>query len=161
MHNVGAPVKLFAAAVDGSVRQYDKVQLWGGNHDDMPVNGNLSVESDRELIRELQEKLELCFGLHSITTAAEKAPAAGGMFASGKLVSDEHVVHFCKEYAGAESLREVPVLDLSQNQLTDAIIPTLIEFLDATMPNLRRLDLSYNLLSDRACLLLLQWIRGG
>ena len=64
MHNVGAPVKLFAAAVDGSVRQYDKVQLWGGNHDDMPVNGNLSVESDRELIWELQEKLELCFGLH-------------------------------------------------------------------------------------------------
>ena len=84
MHNAGAPVKLFAAAVDGSVRQYDKVQLWGGNHDDMPVNGNLSVESDRELIRELQEKLELCFGLHSITTAAEKATAAGGVGAWGK-----------------------------------------------------------------------------
>ena len=164
MHNVGAPVKLFAAAVDGSVRQYDKVQLWGGNSDDMPVNGNLSVESDRALIRELQEKLELCFGLHSITSAAEQATAAGGVFASGKLVSDEHVDHFCKEYAGAESLHAVPVLDLSQNQLTDAIIPTLIEFLDATMPKLRRLDLSYNLLTDRACHQLLQWLgkpRGG
>ena len=158
MHNLGAPVKLFAAAVDGSVRQYDKVQLWGGNSDDMPVNGNLSVESDRELIWELQEKLELCFGLHSITTAAEHAPAAGGVFVSGKLVSDEHVKHFCREFASDERLRAVTVLDLSQNQLTDAIIPTLIEFLDATMPNLCRLDLSYNLLTDSACLQLMQWL---
>ena len=43
-------MQLFAAAVDGSIRLYDTVQLWGGDHGDMPVRGNLSVESDRALI---------------------------------------------------------------------------------------------------------------
>ena len=70
-------VHLFAASTTGATRHFPKVEFAGGLRRDLPADGDLSVESDRELIHALQQTMIDAFAPAAVERACLGSPTEG------------------------------------------------------------------------------------
>jgi hypothetical protein len=149
METEGAQVQLFAADINGALRQYPHVKISGGRYDEMPERGLLTVEEDRTLIQTLQSTLTSSFGQILIQKAC-----SGGQMAinlGGKLLCSAHM-RTLTEHLEQSSVDNLRVISLNNNVIGDSGLETLIEFVKRNSTSKLKdticLDLACNSLSD-------------
>ena len=67
--------------------QFPRVEFAGGGNDDMPSQGALSVESDRQLISSLEDKMISVYGRGAVREVRRRPRAAGMHWHASRAVS--------------------------------------------------------------------------
>jgi len=143
-------VELYAAARDGALKRFSKVEFNETN--DLPEQGALSVEKDREAVKKLQDDMISAFGHCVIRQKCESLPKEVKLGAivhlGAKMLRDEHMPTLCDFIAGG-LLTNLEVLKLNQNSIRNAGMASLSEALSkGTLASLKKLDLTANKIGD-------------
>jgi len=150
----GREAQLYGIKRDGLLKQYPKVNVRGGNSNDMPSQGALSNPNDKALVQDLEDTMIEAYG-KVIVEIKCKAGAARGRGPPGrtvnlgkvslyaKMIRDCHVEALCE----AVDKYEVMELNLDRNQLGDAGAEAIAAML-RTNRSLTFLDLSRNKIGD-------------
>jgi hypothetical protein len=83
-------VQLWTCGTRGQLKQFPEVNVEGGKHNDMPSQGQLTLESDRSTIRMLEDQMIGAFG-HQVIRNALEAGVPPVLHLTGKLLRDEHM----------------------------------------------------------------------
>jgi hypothetical protein len=148
-------IKLFACGRKGKLKQFHQVNLEGGAHKDMPSQGELTVEDDRAIITELEDKMIKEFGHQTVRNALLSSAwgASGDISLSGKLLRDEHMETLVHE-AGERVTR----LQLRNNQIGDAGLARLAK---ADLPNCAYVSLSSNQIGNEGAAAVMEALKAG
>ena len=110
-------VQLYAAARDGQLTRFNKVSFHGSDGvPDMPAQGDFSVESDRPLVRELQQSMIDEFGHVVIWQKSGEEPIELDLSLS--MLHDGHVPTLCERLRSG-ALESVEYLYVDGNSIGD------------------------------------------
>ena len=137
---VGRDVRLYAAATDGMLRQFQDLKFHGDLFKDMPTDGEVTVEEDRHEIRRLEDTMIDTYGHAVVRTACAESPSKISLGA--KLLRDAHIKTLVK-VAQDGDLATLESIALSNNQLSDQGLDTLMSALPE-LPDLMSLELKGN-----------------
>ena len=137
---VGRDVRLYAAATDGVLRQFQDLKFHGDLFKDMPTDGEVTVEEDRHEIRRLEDTMIDAYGHAVVRTACAESPSKISLGA--KLLRDAHIKTLVK-VAQDGDLATLESIALSNNQLSDQGLDTLMSALPE-LPDLMSLELKGN-----------------
>lgn len=90
--------EMYAAARDGKLKRFSDISFDGGAASDMPDQGAFSVESDREIVRGLQNDIIKAFG-HAMICQACKDVTQTRLHLNGKMLQDQHMSTLCSSMA--------------------------------------------------------------
>ena len=121
-------VQLYAIDEKKTLKPFPTVRFSGvRGSGDMPTEGQLTVESDREIIRtEVQDYMKVAFGHRMCGVAVEAAQACDGRESlptidlAGKMLDEQHVTTLLGALKDAKAgLGHTQVIDLSDNFISD------------------------------------------
>jgi len=123
MQNKG-DVQLYAASLDGTLRQYKKVVV-RGEDGVLPSQGDFVVENDRSLVEGLEERMVSAYGSTVLVNACKAKSKSASLHKNARMIRALHIP------ALGEALTQyrVTALDLSQNQLGDDVAVALADVL--------------------------------
>ena len=137
-------VELYAASTDGELRRFKEVVFEGGAANDMPEQGDFSVEADRAVVKGLQDSMIRAFVPAVIRQKCEGKPKE--VVLSSKMLLAEHVPVLVRQIEGG-ALAECTYLRLGANSIGDEGAKALAAVLPS-MSELERLDLDRNSIGD-------------
>ena len=161
-------VRLFASTVQGALTHFDGVSFAGRGHRnyaeflqkgayDLPAEGDLLYESDRALVREVQERIVRLYGYAVVKKACSGASGTATLELSDTMLTAAHV-----ELLRGRLPERLQRIRLQNNALRDDGMRFLADALEQrALPSLAELNLDSNLIRADGARALCERIKAG